>query len=63
MNPMTIAPLKAIASGSLQDARGYPIDAKDYSRGSDGVIRRTSPKAPSRRDNIRAGLHPKNRFS
>jgi len=45
------------------NVRGYPLNAKEYSRGRDGVIRRTSPKAPSRRDNIRAGLQPKNRFA
>lgn len=68
---MTIAPWMAadswfdssIAFGPRQNVRGYPLNAKEYSRGGDGVIRRTSPKAPSRRDNIRAGLQPKNRFA
>lgn len=71
MNPMTLAPLLAadswfdfsIAFGPCQNVRGYPLNAKEYSRGCYGVIRRTSPKAPSRRDNIRAGVQPKNRFA
>lgn len=71
MNLITLAPFFAAASwfdssiacGPSQNVRGYPLNAKEYSRGSNGAIRRISPKAPSRRDNIRAGLQPKNRFA